>query len=250
MKKLLLVCLSALLLMTGVFTSCKKDDPKERVKAKTSDYTYTIDIEPYRAAIESDEASYLVLVNKTFTVDANCVPVSTAKLDPSMTLYGKEIELETTVAKAVEALMKEMWAQGWKEIVVTSGYRTYKYQSQLFNTYLGREQEAHPTWTITQCEEEVLTYSARPGTSEHQTGLCIDLINTNNPKLDESFASHACYAWLQENAYKFGFILRFPKDKEKVTGYNYEPWHYRFVGIDAAKQMHDGGLTLEEYVAK
>ena len=97
----------------------------------------------------------------------------------------------------------------------------------------------------------MLTYSARPGTSEHQTGLCMDLIvGGANPVLDESFADHACYRWLVENAHKFGFILRFPKGKETVTGYSYEPWHYRFVGVEAATEIYRRGITLEQYLGK
>ena len=136
-------------------------------------------------------------------------------------------------------------------VSVTSGYRTYSYQSSLFNQYIANERAAHPDWTYEQAVTQVLTYSARPGTSEHQTGLCMDLIvGGANPVLDESFADHACYRWLVENAHKFGFILRFPKGKETVTGYSYEPWHYRFVGVEAATEIYRRGITLEQYLEK
>ena len=106
----------------------------------------------------------------------------------------------------------------------------------------------HPDWTQAQCEAEVLTYSAKPGESEHQTGLCVDLISTDHPSLDVAFADNPAYAWLVENAHQFGFILRYPEGKEGVTGYSYEPWHYRFVGAQAASEIHEKGLTLEEYL--
>ena len=106
----------------------------------------------------------------------------------------------------------------------------------------------HPNWTEAQCRAEVLTYSALPGQSEHQTGLCMDLISTKNVTLDETFADNPAYAWLVENAHSFGFILRYPKDKEGITGYSYEPWHYRFVGVEAATAIHEQGITLEEYL--
>ena len=157
--------------------------------------------------------------------------------------------MEKTAALAAEALIRELWSMGWKDVKITSGYRTYSYQQSLFNQYITDEKNAHPGWTTADAEAEVLTYSARPGTSEHQTGLCMDLIIADlHPTLDESFALHPCYAWLVANAHHFGFILRFPEGKESVTGYSYEPWHYRFVGIDAATEIYEGGLTLEEYV--
>ena len=87
-------------------------------------------------------------------------------------------------------------------------------------------------------------YSARPGYSEHQTGLCTD-INT----VDSSFANTKEAKWLADNSYKYGFILRFPKGKEDITGYKYEPWHYRYVGEETAKIIYDEDLTLEEYYA-
>ena len=99
-----------------------------------------------------------------------------------------------------------------------------------------------------EAEAEAATVVARPGTSEHHTGLCVDLMTTSMRELDESFADEAVYPWLLENAWKFGFILRFPEDKTEITGYDYEPWHYRFVGRYDAYMIHSRGLCLEEYV--
>ena len=158
--------------------------------------------------------------------------------------------MEATAAMAAEAMVRELQALGYTDIVITSGYRTYQYQQSLFNTYLGNEMAAHPDWTREQCEAEVLTYSARPGESEHQTGLCMDLISTENVVLDESFAQNPVYAWLMENAHFFGFILRYPEGDESITGYSYEPWHYRFVGREAATDIYMNGLTLEEYLGE
>ncbi len=211
-------------------------------------YTYRIDIEKYRDALFTTDPAYRVLVNKTYTVDEGYAPMHLSVLDASLTLNGKEVRLESTVAQAAEALVRELWAYGWTDIFVTSGYRTYSYQSSLFSQYVENERAAHPDWTYGQAVTQVLTYSARPGTSEHQTGLCMDLIAGSNPVLDESFADHACYSWLAENAHKFGFILRFPRGMEAVTGYSYEPWHYRFVGVEAATEIYRRGITLEQYL--
>lgn len=114
-----------------------------------------------------------------------------------------------------------------------SGYRSYNYQVNLYDKYVQRDGK-----------KAADTYSARPGFSEHQTGLVSDI-----NQIDNSFENTDAFKWLQNNAYKYGFILRFPKDKEDVTGYQYEPWHYRYVGKKAAKQIHDENLTLEEYYA-
>ena len=96
----------------------------------------------------------------------------------------------------------------------------------------------------------MLTYSAKPGTSEHQSGLCIDLISRDNVVLDETFAANPAYLYLSENAHHFGFILRYPAEKTAITGYDYGPWHYRFVGVQAATEMHESGETLEEYLSR
>ena len=198
--------------------------------------------------INTENTEYLVLLNKTHTSGESYCPPDLTKLDNELTLYGKEIELRLYAAKAAEAMVKEMHAQGYTDIVVTSGYRSYTYQQSLFNTYLGQEMAAHPDWSEAQAREYVLTYSAAPGTSEHHTGNAIDLISTNYVSLDETFAQNPAYEWLQNNAHRFGFILRYPANKTDITGYSYEPWHYRFVGAKAATEIHERGITLEEYL--
>ena len=116
----------------------------------------------------------------------------------------------------------------------------------MFNSYISRDKARYPDWTDEQVKNHVLTYSAFPGTSEHQTGLCCDMHNLG--AADVAFAKKAAYKWLEENCWKFGFIIRFPEDKVDVTGYSYEPWHYRFVGRYHANAMRQRGMCLEEYV--
>ena len=121
-------------------------------------------------------------------------------------------------------------------IIAMSAYRSYQYQVTLYNNYVKQDGK-----------EEADAYSARPGYSEHQTGLATDVYNqketyTNFEKTEE-------FKWMQENAYKFGFILRFPKGKEEETGYQYESWHYRYVGKEAAKYIKENNITFEEYYA-
>ena len=92
------------------------------------------------------------------------------------------------------------------------------------------------------------TYSARPGFSEHQLGYSIDLTNGESVPFEE-FHNTKEYEWLKDNAYKYGFILRYPKDKEYITGYIFEPWHIRYVGYDIAKYIYENNITYEEYYA-
>ena len=118
-----------------------------------------------------------------------------------------------------------------------SSYRSYDYQVNLYNNYVKSDGK-----------DAADTYSARPGFSEHQTGLAVDIYNKELPYT--SFEETKEFEWMQKNAYKYGFILRFPKDKVNITGYQYEAWHYRYVGKKAAKYIHDHNITLEEYYIK
>ena len=206
------------------------------------------------------DSVYLFLVNKTNPVDKNYAPTGLVTVNSGYTTGGKHIELEKKTAEAVIKMIDAMKAEGIKGVTVTSGYRTYAYQESLFNRYFAEEQEAHPTWSDAQIEAQVLSYSAAPGTSEHHTGLCLDLITTemvglwnwgsetpDNP-YDKGFAETEAFEWLQENAHKYGFILRFPENKTDITGYSYESWHYRYVGVQHATKIHERGMTLEEYL--
>ncbi len=226
-KPAIALLLAALFLLAGCGESRPTgDDPKEEI-----------------------DMTYLILANKQSVLGETYAPAQKRAFGTDLSLYGKTVEMESAAAGAAEALLRALWAAGYTDIKITSGYRSYAYQQSLFNTYIEQEKQKHPDWSAAQCEAEVLTYSARPGTSEHQTGLCMDLISEKNVVLDESFAENPAYAYLVENAHRFGFILRYPKGKESVTGYTYEPWHYRYVGVAAATEIHERGITLEEYLA-
>ena len=123
------------------------------------------------------------------------------------------------------------------KIRVMSSYRDYLYQIKLYNKYKTEDKE-----------ENVDKYSARPGYSEHQTGLCVDIDDTVLPY--DSFENSKSYKWMQNNSYKYGFIERYPKGKEDITGYSYEAWHYRYVGKKIAKYIHDYNITFDEYYVK
>ena len=117
-------------------------------------------------------------------------------------------------------------------IYLSSGFRSYDYQAQIYNNYVAMDGQANAD-----------TYSARPGHSEHQTGLAIDC-----NIIDDSFAGTPEAIWPENHCHEYGFIIRYPKSKESITGYKYEPWHIRYLGVDKAKAVHDSGLCLEEYL--
>lgn len=132
-----------------------------------------------------------------------------------------------------------MWNAAKNEglsLIVTSSYRTNKMQEEQFNYF-----------KINWGGEYADNYAARPGFSEHQTGLALDIVKPGSS--DDDFHLTDEYKWLVENSYKYGFILRYPEGKEYLTGYKYESWHYRYVGIDLAKKVYESGLTYDEYYA-
>ena len=173
----------------------------------------------------------LVLVNKFYHLPDKYEPSDLVTLNSK---YNKGSNNKMR-KEASEAFMKMVDAALLDNIILknASAYRSYDYQVNLYNNYVNRDGKVAAD-----------IYSARPGYSEHQTGLCSD-INT----IDSSFDNTNESKWLVNNAYKYGFILRFPKNKEDITGYKYESWHYRYVGTKAAKIIHENDLTLEEYYA-
>ena len=175
-----------------------------------------------------------ILVNKYYYVGEKYVPENLESLPLSYSRSGMKL---TNVAKsALEELINAAKTDNMT-ILVTSSYRSYEYQVKLYNQYAEENSK-----------EEADTYSARPGYSEHQTGLAVDI--HNEKKVYTDFENTEEFNWMQENAYKYGFILRFPKDKVNETGYIYESWHYRYVGKDIAKYIHKNNISFEEYYAR
>lgn len=209
---------------------------------------FTTDLSAYEAYMNpADAEQYLILVNRENTVGADYVPEDLTDVINTRNDRAAQKMVEAA-AKSLEALFIEMKAAGYTDISVTSGYRSYEYQEQLYSTYVNREKTNDPTISDEEARKRASTYSAMAGTSEHQTGLCCDMHNL--PEADVSFAEQEAYSWLKQNAWKFGFIERFPENKTEITGYSYEPWHYRFVGRKAAAEIAGEGLCLEEYVER
>jgi len=132
------------------------------------------------------------------------------------------------------------------EVYILSSYRSYDYQAGLFENRIKRFQDQG--YSREEAEKLAAAVVARPGTSEHHTGLAVDIIDTREWSLEETQEDLPGQKWLMENCWKYGFILRYPKGTTDVTGIIYEPWHYRYVGKELAKELHDSGLTLEAYL--
>ena len=173
----------------------------------------------------------LVIVNKFYHLKEDYTPTDLVTLSGQ---YNKSVNNKMR-KEAAEAFMKMVDAASLGNITLynMSAFRSYDYQDNLYSRYIKMDGK-----------EAADKYSARPGYSEHQSGLCSDL-----NEISDSFEGTDEAIWLKNNAYKYGFILRFPKGKEDITGYKYEPWHYRYVGVDAAKIIYEDDITLEEYYA-
>ena len=217
--------------------------------AKTAVYEYDIDIEQYLEYIApEDPTPYLLLVNPSNTLSEDYIPDTLTRIPSTYTAKGAEYELEACAREALVAMMKEMYHDlaATRHAYVTSAYRSYSRQNKLFEGYIDDYVKAGVSRE--DAEAIVLETSARPGTSEHQSGLCVDFMTLNMTSLNNSFEQSSAFEWLSDNAYKFGFILRYPADKGDIVAHSYESWHYRFVGREAATEMYLSGICLEEYL--
>lgn len=176
----------------------------------------------------SNPDDVLVICNKYYALPGGFVPKDLVNVN------GSNVKMTKVAAEKFELMAKASENDGVK-IYPGSGYRSEDTQRSIYNRYVK-----------TDGVKKADTYSARPGHSEHETGLAID-ITTGNGRIDDSFIDTPQDKWLRENAYKYGFILRYPSDKVDITGYKYESWHYRYVGEDVAKIIYDNNLTYEEY---
>ncbi|OPJ65391.1 M15 family metallopeptidase [Clostridium chromiireducens] len=178
----------------------------------------------------------LVLVNSEHGLGKYYKPESLTI--PDISFANGVSQEEKHVAGIIERPLEELVDAAKRDGVIlfgNSGYRSYKSQE---NTYSNRVKS--------QGEKLADAYVAKPGFSEHQTGLCIDITNQDKNIIKGTKEAN----WLAENCYKFGFIIRYPYGKKSITGIEYEPWHIRYVGKNAAKYIHDNEITLEEYLGK
>lgn len=175
---------------------------------------------------------YTVLINKNNRLLQSFIPNDLVLINEKYSNENKLLRKEA--ALAFENLSQTAKNLGYR-IVLVSAFRDYDYQKNLFNHYVNEKGLDY-----------ALNCSAKPGHSEHQTGLALDVEGSN--KDYDNFDKSKEFEWMQENAHKFGFIMRYPKGKESITRFKYEPWHYRYVGIDVATYIYENNLTLEEYI--
>lgn len=181
-----------------------------------------------------DYNSIHVIINKKHTLPEDYEPNDL--VSPNVMKMKDSCTMREEASKALEKMFEAASEEGLKLLLV-SGYRSYSYQKGLFDIYTARDGE-----------EAANRYSAKAGQSEHQTGLAADLGAADQAcLLKECFKDSEEGKWLKENSYLFGFILRYPQEKEEITGYVYEPWHFRYIGLQEAYLVHESGLTLEEY---
>lgn len=182
--------------------------------------------------------NYLILVDKF-----NNVPVEYADTLRFYEVQGKLFEEQA--GKQLERMLTAADSENIK-IKVISGYRSPDYQQMLWERSISLEM-----WSGASCDEAIKKISrtlAYPGSSEHNTGLAVDLGTESADDVEDNFHRSAQGRWLSLNAEKFGFILRYPRMKEQITGIDFEPWHYRYVGREAAKIISSSGLCLEEFL--
>lgn len=175
-----------------------------------------------------------VLVNKYNYLGEDYVPKNLTKIDSKYS--SDEKYMEKDAATSFEEMAKQAKKEGYN-IRAVSTYRSFKYQTSLYNRYASSDGK-----------EKADTYSARAGYSEHQTGLAVDVDNINTSYT--SFGLTKEFEWMKENSYKYGFILRYTKETEFITGYVNEPWHYRYVGKEIALYIHNNPMTYEEYYVR
>jgi len=243
-------------------------------------YEYAADLSYYlRFMCPEDFDKYMILINPSNPVDESYVPEDLISVPNPR--YDNDSSLCRDASMSLEAMFLEMHTLGFRDMKVSVAYRTYEQQEYQFSVYTYNERyyyrshyETEGKWfsdeayavlgkayleekyisqnktslTADDAKRVAMSYSAYPGTSDHQTGLAFDLYLSGWS--GQKFAETDEYKWLVENAHKFGFIFRYPKEKENITGYSFEPYHLRFVGQYHAALIKETGLSLEEYVAK
>ena len=195
--------------------------------------------QPIKAIVEDylSPSSIWAIVSKTHSISTDYIP-SPIKIPNVATRTDKSTD-ERSVRSDIETPLINMFAAASTagyQLMIGSGYRSAALQAMYFNNL-----------AISVGDETANQAIARPGQSEHQTGLAIDISTVSRQcYLDNCFADTGDGQWLVNNAYKYGFNLRYPKGKETITGYQYEPWHFRYVGIDLATALYESNLTLDE----
>lgn len=209
-------------------TTTKTDTPSKSLSFNMTEYSLT------------DPASIWVVVNKRRPLDPKpYIPADLRTPDVALRLpaTSSSMQIRAEAADALEKLFVAAESNG-TPLRLSSGYRSYNYQVSLYAGYVQKDGQVNAD-----------AESARPGYSEHQTGLAIDVGNVNGAcEVERCFGDSPAGKWVEANGYKYGFVVRYPRDKTAVTGYEYEPWHLRYVGTRLSNEMHAKKvMTLEEF---
>jgi len=174
-----------------------------------------------------------VILNKHYYADKNYKGENLINIEATYNLYNTPFMLSKECYDAFLKMYEDAKNAGFA-FKINSAYRSYERQINVYDKWVKQDGQILAD-----------TYSARAGYSEHQTGFAFDI--RDFPLTNDDFSQTKSFKWVSENAYKYGFILRFPENKEDITGYQYEPWHYRYCGLECAKYIHDNDITFEEY---
>ena len=185
----------------------------------------------------SDLPWYLTLVNSENPIDDN--------FQITLTRLRNKQAIDARCYPELQAMMDDCRAAGLSPIICSS-YRTYDKQEELFEQQV--QEFINQGYGKLDAQRKAAGAVARPGTSEHEIGLAIDIVDESNQRLNQYQENTAVQRWLMQNSWRYGFILRYPSDKTDITGIQYEPWHYRFVGKEAARIIYENNWTLEEYL--
>lgn len=250
MKKIILILLSLLIfiLIIGIaskFVFKEKDTYIEKVNNELSTPVPTenaIENKPetseqpveYDPSLFTDLNSILILANKTHPLPEYYEPSDL--VTPNVKVNKSGLSLRKEASDAIEEMFNAAKEENIN-LVLGSSYRSYSYQASLFSRYVAKDGE-----------KKAAKYSSRPGQSEHQTGLAADISDESGENfLKQSFKDTKEGIWLKNNSYKFGYILRYPEGKEDITGYMFEPWHFRYIGKEEALKVYNSGLCFEEF---
>jgi D-alanyl-D-alanine carboxypeptidase len=240
-RRFSIVFILAVIVALGVFIWHRNQAvaPGTPTNSSTQPSTASADDFDKRQYSTTDPASIWVVANKQHPLQPkDYVPADLVIPNVPLRVPGNEsMQLRQVTATAMETMFAAAQKDGI-DLMLSSGYRSYTYQVNLYNGYVA-----------TQGQATADTQSARPGYSEHQTGLAADVEPTSKHcEVEECFGDTPEGKWVAANAYKYGFIVRYPSGKEPVTGYEPEPWHVRYVGVSLATEMHQRGIvTLEEF---
>jgi len=193
---------------------------------------FTSDINNNEIMTIDNPNDILVLTNKKRKLENSYIPNDLTLLSLKFSHSDKYLRKEAAIN--FEKLSLDASKLGYT-IIAVSTYRSYDYQEKLFSNYVKNKGYEYAS-----------NCCAKAGFSEHQTGLAVDVEGSNHDY--DNFEDCKEFNWMKNNAHKYGFILRYPKGKEDITGFKYEPWHYRYVGIDIATYIYNNNLTLEEYL--